>query len=368
MSYKKGAFCGVVSAWLLASGALPAAAEGPSLLEEIEAFARIPTVVGREAAGAVFIAGRLGSLETQTDSLGSVILTVGTGEPRRLVAVPLDEPGYVVGRIREDGYLRLNPVGRGRLGALWDQFHEGQKIVVGTRRAPVVGALTTLSTHLTRLRLDNDDVFVHQRNFVDVGAESSEQVAELGIEVMDPVTLIRRPSVLRGRLIAGPSMRIKAGGIAVAEAARRLSPAPGSGTTVFAWTTLNLINGKGLEAVANAHGPFESALLFLPSFGLEREAGELSHTWQPEAGSGFLAARDLRGIHGQRAPYLPPRPGASTGGPDWGNTRLGFVGLPARFRDTPIEMVSESDVGGTRRRTGGMGWRVGGNDDPSLPS
>lgn len=290
MSYSKGPFHRVVSAWLLASGALPAGAEGPSLLEEIEAYSRIPTVVGREAEGAAFIAGRLGPVETQIDSLGSVTVTIGNGEPRRLVAVPLDEPGYVVGRIQQDGYLRLNPVGRGRLGALWDQFHEGQKIVIGTRRGPVVGALATLSTHLTRLRLDNDDVFVHQRNFVDVGAESAEQVAELGIEVMDPVTLIRRPSVLRGRLIAGPSMRIKAGGIAVAEAARRLARALGAGTTVFAWTTLNLINGKGLEAVANAHGPFESALLFLPRFGLEQEAGELSHAWQPEAGSGFLAA------------------------------------------------------------------------------
>ena len=368
MSHEKGVFCGMLSAWLLTSGALIAGAEGPSLLEEVEAYSRVSSVVGREAEGAVFIAGRLGPIERQIDSLGSVTVTIGNGEPRRLVAVPLDEPGYVVGRIREDGYLRLNPVGRGRLGALWDQFHEGQKIVIGTRRGPVVGALATLSTHLTRLRLDSDDVFVHQRNFVDVGAESAEEVAELGIEVMDPVTLIRRPSVLRGRLVAGPSMRIKAGGIAVAEAARRLARAPGAGTTVFAWTTLNLINGKGLEAVANAHGPFESALLFLPRFGLEREAGELSHAWQPEAGSGFLAAGDLRGIHGQPAPYLPPRPGASTGGPDWGNTRLGFVGLPARFRDTPVEMVSESDVGGLADAlvewAGGSG---GATTRPSLP-
>lgn len=340
MSYGRAIFAGLIAACLT----LPARAERPSLLEEVEAYSRVLSVVGREARAAAFITGRLGSLEARTDSLGSVTASVGDGEPRRLVAVPLDEPGYVVGRIQEDGYLRLNPVGRGRFGALWDQFHEGQKVVIGTQHGPVVGAWTTLSTHLTRLRLDNDDVFVHQQNYVDVGAESAQEVAELGIEVMDPVALIRRPSVLLGRLVAGPSMQQKAGGIAVVEAARRLAARPGVGTTVFAWTTLSLINGKGLEAVVNAHGPFDDALVYLPTFGLERRDGEVDQAWQPEVGSGFLAAGNLRGIRGQRAPHLPLSPGASTGGPDWGATRLGFVGVPARYRETPVEMVAEADV------------------------
>ncbi|MGH7674158.1 MAG: hypothetical protein ACREMV_02705, partial [Gemmatimonadales bacterium] len=35
------------------------------------------------------------------DRAGNVTLALGTGEPRRLVACPLDEVGYVVGGVRD---------------------------------------------------------------------------------------------------------------------------------------------------------------------------------------------------------------------------------------------------------------------------
>ncbi|HSS79181.1 MAG TPA: hypothetical protein VLV54_20850 [Thermoanaerobaculia bacterium] len=68
---------------------LPAATLG----EEIEAFLNVIAVAGREAPAADFIAGRLAGLPLQRDALGDVILTVGSGEPRRLLACGLGEPG-----------------------------------------------------------------------------------------------------------------------------------------------------------------------------------------------------------------------------------------------------------------------------------
>ena len=46
------------------------------------------------------------------DRLGNVVLTLGSGDPRRLVYCGVDEPGFVVGNITEDGFLRLRRVGR----------------------------------------------------------------------------------------------------------------------------------------------------------------------------------------------------------------------------------------------------------------
>ncbi len=43
------------------------------------------------------------------DSLGDVVLTVGSGEPRRLVACALGEPGFIVSGIQDDGYLPVVP-------------------------------------------------------------------------------------------------------------------------------------------------------------------------------------------------------------------------------------------------------------------
>src|SRR2546428_13827010 len=46
------------------------------------------------------------------DRAGNVVLTLGRGAPKRLAVCPLDEPGYVVGNITDDGYLTLRRVGR----------------------------------------------------------------------------------------------------------------------------------------------------------------------------------------------------------------------------------------------------------------
>jgi putative aminopeptidase FrvX len=60
-----------------------------------------------------------------------VVLTVDSGEPRRLAACALGEPGLIVSSIREDGYLQVVPDGSRPLGALWTQSFEGQTVVIG---------------------------------------------------------------------------------------------------------------------------------------------------------------------------------------------------------------------------------------------
>ena len=55
---------------------------------------------------AAYVAERL-SAAASTDSTGSVTLSVGTGRPHTLLVAGLDQPGYVVSAITDDGYLRL---------------------------------------------------------------------------------------------------------------------------------------------------------------------------------------------------------------------------------------------------------------------
>jgi putative aminopeptidase FrvX len=44
---------------------------------------------------------------SRRDRAGNAVLVLGAGPSRRLAVCPLDEPGYVVGQIRDDGYLTL---------------------------------------------------------------------------------------------------------------------------------------------------------------------------------------------------------------------------------------------------------------------
>src|SRR6185436_9305664 len=165
----------------------------------------------------------------------------------------------------------------------------------------VPGAVTLRSVHLQQ-GADGPDPkpFEIGDAYVDVGAESPEEVAELGIRLLDPVTLIRRPVRLPGGLIAGPSARAKGSCAAAIDAARALAAHPGQGTAVFAWTANDLLNGAGLAYLVRRHGPFDEVAWLRPE---------------------------------DAAPALP-----------WGGAHVQHLGLPSLYPETPVETISIEEV------------------------
>ena len=137
------------------------------------------------------------------DRAGNAWVTLGEGRSRRLVVCPLDEPGYVVGGIRDDGYLTLRRV-PGQVSRLFDQQLEGHRITVQGRRGPVPGVVAVRSIHLTRGRQVADEPFTVDDAYIDVGVGSRTEVAGLGIAVLAPVTLAKRPHRYGGGLLAAP--------------------------------------------------------------------------------------------------------------------------------------------------------------------
>src|SRR4051794_35085583 len=178
---------------------LPSALHAATLNDEVGAFLDVAAVSGRERPAADFIAGRLAGLPVQRDALGDVVLTVGSGEPRRLVACALGEPGFIVSGIREDGYLRVVPAGADLTGALWAQSFQCQTVMIGGARGWMPGGVALPSVHL-RQGSDSppDHPFQVEDLYIDIGAENAGDVAAQGIRLMDPVALIRRPMRLAG--------------------------------------------------------------------------------------------------------------------------------------------------------------------------
>ena len=69
--------------------------------------------------------------------------------------------------------------GNGRHPALWDGFHEGQRVIVQvidganpTRNRYVPGVIATRSNHLWRRRVNDDTPATIENLWVDVGARS----------------------------------------------------------------------------------------------------------------------------------------------------------------------------------------------------
>jgi putative aminopeptidase FrvX len=342
-----------LAAAVLLAAESPAALPGasaPDRADELLAFLRIPAVTGHEGEAARFVRSRLAGLppaSIASDALGGVVVTLGSGSPRRLVACPLDEPGFVISHIQEDGYLRLAPSGNAPVGALWEQAHQGQPLFVGGKRGLVPGAVALPSVHLIQGRPLPEAPFRIADAFVDVGAQNAAEVAALGIRLLDPATLVRRPLRLADGLVAGTGARSKGAALALAEAARRFAAAGtgGSGTVVFAWTTQGLFDEAGLKYLSRQRGPFDEVILLSPRFGWETKDGRPVPGPLPPPGADLPAAGKLPdGLPGVKpAPHLDLEPYVDDK-LDWGAARVGELGLPALYPGTPVEAVAPADV------------------------
>ena len=190
------------------------------------------------------------------DRIGNVTLTLGRGTPKRLISCSLDEVGYVVGNITDDGYLLLRRVGLSRTNALFDQQLEGHRVTLFGRRGAVPGVVAVRSTHLTRGRPSpNDPPFTVDNAYVDVGATSRDEVLALGVDVLTPVSLTKRPERYGAGLLAAPNAGRRSACAALAAAA--LSKPRARGSVVVAFTVQGLYaDTAGLNTVKALQGPF----------------------------------------------------------------------------------------------------------------
>ena len=103
---------------------LNAQSKDNELLSLLQSFCKTSAVTGREEEATQFVQSLFKAGTFKKDKLGNLVLTIGSGYPRRLFAVPLDEPGYVISSIQENGYLRITPVGYGHRGNMYHQFQQ----------------------------------------------------------------------------------------------------------------------------------------------------------------------------------------------------------------------------------------------------
>lgn len=219
-------------------------------------FAAFTAVTGYEQAVADSIVALLpGSAK---DRAGNVVVTLGRGAPRRLAVCPLDETGYIVGNITADGYLTLRRLGRPSF-ALFDQQLEGHRVTLFGRRGPVPGVVAVKSTHLQRGRPTGaEPPFTVDDAYVDVGATSAADARALGLDLLTPVALTKRPLRYgdKGGLLAAPFAGRRAACAALAAAV--LGKPAVKGTVVVAFTVQSLQTSEaGLNTVKHQLGPFD---------------------------------------------------------------------------------------------------------------
>lgn len=121
--------------------------------------------------------------EISQDKTGSLIcMQKGTSaKPRVMLAGHMDEIGFMVKHITKEGYIKFLP-----LGGWFDQVLLGQRVLIKTRNGDVIGVIGVKPPHLLTAE-ERAKVVVRKEMYIDIGATSSEDVAEAGVKVGDPI-------------------------------------------------------------------------------------------------------------------------------------------------------------------------------------
>ncbi|MGH9534115.1 MAG: M20/M25/M40 family metallo-hydrolase [Terriglobales bacterium] len=222
------------------------------------------------------------------DSLGnlSYVFPAGAARPLDLLIVSeIDQPGFVVSRIRTDGYLRVQAV---QAGPGWPRQYQrllfANPVSILTRRGWLTAVGAGLSVHLLPTRSPGqvpgyglDDLYV------DTGAGTAAQDRAAGIRLLDPVVPLTRVLTAPGDPVwTGPALSSRAAMPALAalvdELARRGGSGLGGKSIGIAFATEGYFGHHGLMRLLQEYQPHRLVLL------------------RPHNGGTWSVAGDARGL------------------------------------------------------------------------
>lgn len=110
------------------------------------------------------------------DNLGGVFGVKNGEGPRVMVAGHMDEVGFMITQITENGMLRFQP-----LGGWWNQVLLAQRVQVMTENGPIIGVIGSIPPHnLTpELRAKPMDI---KNMLIDIGADDLDDAIKIGIK------------------------------------------------------------------------------------------------------------------------------------------------------------------------------------------
>lgn len=183
--------------------------------------------------------------ELHTDAYGNAVAVYegGPDTPVIALAAHIDQLGFIVRKIDDDGYLRLDSI-----GDVDPTVSRGQQVQIHTADCPVDGVIGQHSLYLGDNEGEDEPTIPEQH--VDAGF-STKEAAEAVVRIGDPVTYVPRPTELDGSRITSWGLDNRSGALAIAESFRRIVKAQPD-VTVYAISTVQEETGRhGAEMVGH---------------------------------------------------------------------------------------------------------------------
>ena len=358
-----------VSVFLALTCALRAPAQYPDgshvggeMLDDLREFAATPAISGYEQELSAKISKELSKFSPQTDNLGDITITIGSGSPHRLIAAALDEPGFVVSSVTEDGYLRLQRLPQNGTIPLFEELYAAQPVRVrAAQRKWIDGVVAGLSVHLQPGRTETPKMSDIENMYVDIGAASADEVRRAGVDNLSPVGITRSAADVSGHWNAA-GIGDRYGAVAVIESLRQLDPSKLKGTLTVAFAVQQWTGARGLQRVLERVKPDEMVYVGrLAAGGAIPGMQTVRRAPRQEMGAGVLIgltqvgetlvdfSAEIKQIAelnhipiaaDYSAPLLPQSylPPATLPG------RWAHIGIATAWPSTPAEMIDETDL------------------------
>jgi len=186
------------------------------------------------------------------DNLGSLIAEKqgDVKGPRVMVAGHMDEIGFMVTHITEQGFLRFQT-----LGGWWGQVMLAQRVKVLTREGEVVGVIGSKPPHILPPEARKKTVEIKDM-FIDVGASSREEVQAFGIRPGDTVVPICPFTVMKNpKLLMAKAWDNRIGCAIVIEVMKRLKQAQHPNTFIGVGTVQEEVGLRGAQTSSHLVKP-----------------------------------------------------------------------------------------------------------------
>lgn len=221
-----------------------------SLRELLTDLMSVPGLSGHEDRVRRRISQHLGPLDSETDRLGNLWTTFQGEGPSVLLFTHMDQLGFIVRKIEDDGFLRLE-----RLGGVPERALASQEVTVCIDGGQDVHGIIANKSHHATAPDEKYTVVRYADLYVDCGFETCAEAEAAGIRIGAPVVYAPGSFAIGQNRLTGPAIDDRAGCAVLIEVARALAKRTSGPTVHVAFTTLEEFNLRGAQPLAQRLQP-----------------------------------------------------------------------------------------------------------------
>ena len=225
-----------------------------SLKNLIKDLCLIPGLSGYEDNVRHYLEDKLKSIDINhyTDILGNLICTL-PGEknlPSVMLFAHMDQLGFVVKKIEDDGFIRVE-----RLGGVPERALASQEVTIQSRDGKYFnGVIGNKSHHATSID-EKFKVISYKDIFIDLGFYNKDEVLDNGIEIGSPVTYSPYFKSIGSDCLTGTAIDDRAGCAVIFNVAKELIKNKNRPTVHIVFSVQEEFNLRGVLPVAQTLKP-----------------------------------------------------------------------------------------------------------------